>query len=126
MPQGAIGPRCKERSAGCAGESRESQLCRQDSAMSQDKLWAPLDSPLLTRKWCAQVQKQARSQVGPLPGSTGVKHTENQAQIGGAYGNQLSLEAVVMFTKVSAPHASCVVAVNEAACHQFVAPSQKL
>jgi len=84
-----------------------------------------LDSPLLTRKECAQEQKQALSKVVPLPRSAGAEQTaENQAQIEGAHMNQLPLEDVVMFAKVGAPHASRVVAVSEAAFHQFAAPPQ--
>jgi len=112
-------------SAACPGASRRSRFGKQDRARSRDILLAQPDRALLTRKQRPQEQKQALSQVVPLPRRAGAQQAaEDQAQIEGSHMDQLPLEDVVVFAQMGTPHAPGVVAVSEAAFHQFATPPQ--
>ena len=72
-----------------------------------------------------QEQKQQSTEVVPLPrGACAQQAAEDQAQIESCNVDQLTLEDIVMLAQMRAPHAAGVVAVREAAFHQFAAPLQ--
>src|ERR1700676_5559471 len=77
------------------------------------------------RKQPKQEQKEHSAQVDPLPRSARAQQAaEDQAQIEPCNVDQLTLEDVVMFPQMSAPHTSGVVAVRKATFHQFAASLQ--
>jgi hypothetical protein len=70
-------------------------------------------------------QKQPSAEVDPLPRRAGAQQlAKDQAQIESSDMNELPLEDVVVLTQMSAPHASSVVAVREAAFYELAAPSE--
>ena len=72
-----------------------------------------------------QEQKQQSTEIIPLPRSACAQQAaEDQAQIESCNVDQLALEDVVMLAQMGAPHAPGVVAVSEAAFHQFAPPPQ--
>jgi hypothetical protein len=70
-------------------------------------------------------QKKDVSAVSPLPRRARTQQlAKDQAQVKGSHVDQLPLQNIFVAAQVRAPHATGVIAMREAAFHQFAAPPE--